>query len=184
MLGSLASLSGTIKHLNGHCPLKRLHLWHQLVILAVSQSVKGGISMQYVCDAGQSTWFRIETLAEATLESRAMGHAVERHFRDAQVKAAKTFTPPPGAHLSEQNIGLKAHIERTMPVFLTLRDPDGTGLVTAMLPPKGATPDAFRPIVVGPKNGDPYKDHAAAIEALSRHYRIELDPGRCYPYKR
>ena len=140
--------------------------------------------MQFVCDADAATWFRIETLAEAALESRAMNHAVERYFRDAQDKAAKSFVPPPGARISEQNIGLKAHIERAMPLFLTLRDREGNGLVTAMLPPKGVEQDGFRPIVVGPGNADPYKEHMAAIATLARHFDLTLDPGRCYPYRR
>ena len=96
--------------------------------------------MQYVCDAGAATWFRMETLAEAVQESQLMSHAVERYFRDAEEKAAKSYQPPPGARLSEQNIGLKGHIKRSMPLFLTLRDREGTALVTAMLPPAGADP--------------------------------------------
>ena len=33
--------------------------------------------MRYVCDApGSTTWFQIETKAEAALESHAMSHAV------------------------------------------------------------------------------------------------------------
>jgi len=140
--------------------------------------------MQYVCDAGAATWFRIETHAEAAQESRLMSHAVERYFRDAEEKASKSYTPPPGARLSEQNIGKKAHIARNMPLFLTLRDREGTGLVTAMLPPKGADPASFRPILVGPNNSDPYKDYPGAINLLAQHFDITLDPARCYPYRR
>ncbi len=140
--------------------------------------------MQYVCDAGAATWFRIETLAEAVQESQLMSHAVERYFRDAEEKAAKSYVPPPGARLSEQNIGLKAHIKRSMPLFLTLRDREGTGLVTAMLPPKGVEPKQFRPILVGPNNSDPYKDYPGAINMLAQHFDVVLDPDRCYPYRR
>lgn len=140
--------------------------------------------MQYTCDAGEGTWFRIETLAEAALESRAMNHAVERYFRDMHEKAAQSFVPPAGARISEQNIGLKAHIESAMPLFLTLRDREGTALVTAMLPPNGIEQDDFRPIVVGHSNADPYKEHMAAIGALAQHFDLTLDPGRCYPYRR
>jgi hypothetical protein len=83
--------------------------------------------MKYVCDApGAKTWFRIETEAEAILESRAMNHAVEKHFRLAHDEAAKTYVPPRSGPFIEQNIGLKAHIQRVMPVFLTLRDGEGT----------------------------------------------------------
>ncbi len=140
--------------------------------------------MQYVCDAGAATWFRIETMAEAAQESLMMSHAVERYFRDAEEKAVKSYTPPPGARLSEQNIGLKGHIKRSMPMFLTLRNGEGTALVTAMLPPAGVDPSSFRPILVGPNNADPYKEHIAAISVLAQHFDLTLDPGRCYPYRR
>jgi len=50
----------------------------------------------------------------------------------------------------EQEIGLKAHIQREMPLFLTLRDGDGNPLATAMLPPGGKDDRSFRPIIVGP----------------------------------
>src|SRR5207244_5234920 len=46
-------------------------------------------NMQYVCDASATkTWFRIETDAEDALESRALNHAVESYFRQAQARAA------------------------------------------------------------------------------------------------
>lgn len=140
--------------------------------------------MQYVCDAPPNTWFRIETAAEAAIESRDMNHAVEKYFRQAYDLAAKSYVPPRSAHYVEQNIGLKAHVQRTMPLFLTLRDPEGKALVTAMLPPEGQNIDMFRPIVVGPANADPYPEHAAAIRALGEHYGLTLDPARCYPYRR
>ena len=66
--------------------------------------------MQYVCDADQNTWFRIETDAEAINESRAMAHAVEKYFRQAREQATKSYVPPRSGHYIEQNIGLKAHI--------------------------------------------------------------------------
>jgi hypothetical protein len=136
--------------------------------------------MQFVCDAPKGrTWFRIETEAEATAESRLMRHAVEKHFLSAQQRARRSYVPGQGL---ERDIGLKAHIARTMPVFLTLRADDGAGLATAMLPP-GPRPSAdFTIIIVGPENADPYADHADAIEALARHYRIPLPRTRCYPY--
>jgi hypothetical protein len=136
--------------------------------------------MQFVCDAPKGrTWFRIETEAEATAESRLMRHAVEKHFLSAQQRARRSYVPGQGL---ERDIGLKAHIARTMPVFLTLRADDGAGLATAMLPP-GPRPAAdFTIIIVGPENADPYADHADAIEALARHYRIPLPRTRCYPY--
>ena len=91
------------------------------------------------------TWFRFETEAEAALESRAMNHAVERYFKQARDEAASTYVPPKSAHYIEQNIGLKAHIQKAMPRFLTLRDGEGNALVTAMLPPEGEDEHSFRP---------------------------------------
>ena len=140
--------------------------------------------MQYVCESPPKTWFRIETEAEAYQESQAMGHAVERYFAQAREQAAETYVPPAGHRVIEQNIGLKAHIQRAMPMFLTLRDNEGTALATAMLPPAGQTEREFRPIIVGPGNSDPYPEHGEAIKALGRHYGLTLDPVRCFPYRR
>lgn len=143
-----------------------------------------GLDMQYVCDAEDLTWFRLETLGEAALESRAMSHAVERYFREAHEAAAASYKPPEAVPVSEQNIGLKAHIQRAMPMFLTLRDREGAALVTAMLPPAGKSERSFRPIVVGPSNADPYPEHSVAIALLADHFGFELDPDRCFPYRR
>jgi hypothetical protein len=140
--------------------------------------------MQFVCDAQHKTWFRIETDAEAISESQAMAHAVEKYFRQAREQAAKSYVPPRASHFVEQNIGLKAHIQRVMPIFLTLRDAEGTPLATAMLPPAGQGAESFRPIIVGHGNSDPYPEHGEAIERLARHYGLTLDPARCYPYRR
>jgi hypothetical protein len=50
--------------------------------------------MKYVCDApGGKTWFRIETQAEATVESDTMRHAVEKFFRQEREKAAQSYHP-------------------------------------------------------------------------------------------
>ena len=103
--------------------------------------------MQYVCESPPKTWFRIETDAEAYQESQAMGHAVDRYFSQAREAAAAAYVPPAGHRVIEQNIGLKAHIQRTMPIFLTLRDNEGAALVTAMLPPAGQSEREFRPII-------------------------------------
>jgi hypothetical protein len=140
--------------------------------------------MQYVCDAPPKTWFRIETEGEATLESRAMDHAVEKYFRQAYEQAVECYVPPKSGHYIEQNIGLKTHIRRVMPMFLTLRDSEGKALVTAMLPPEGQDERAFKPIIVGFANGDPYPEHGEAIRKLAEHFRFTLDPVRCYPYRR
>ena len=136
--------------------------------------------MQFACDAFKGrTWFRIETEAEATAESRLMHHAVEKHFQTAQQRARRSYAPGPGL---ERDIGLKGHLARTMPVFLTLRADDGSGLATAMLPPQGKDAPDFPIIIVGPENADPYRDHGDAIEALGRHYGMPLPRTRCFPY--
>lgn len=140
--------------------------------------------MQFVCDGLNGTWFRIETENEAIKEAQLMGHAVEKYFRQSADEAAKSFVPPPTSRAFEQKIGLKEHVQQVMPIFLTLRDRDGNGLVTAMLPPAGKDERFFRPIVVGPRNADPYPKHAEDIKALARHYGFALDPARCFPYRR
>ena len=142
--------------------------------------------MRFVCDAaGGKAWFRIETEAEAAKESELMRHAVEKHFRRAYEQASLAYRPAPGPFV-EQDIGRAAHIRRTMPVFLTLRDAEGTALATAMLPPQQAERDgpACSPMVVGPGNDDPYSAHGDAIRALGRHFGLALDRIRCYPYGR
>src|SRR5262245_8876904 len=140
--------------------------------------------MQYVCDAPPFTWFRIETEGEAALESRAMNHAVEKYFKQAQEQATQSYVPPKSARYVEQNIGLKGHVQKMMPRFLTLRDGEGNALVTAMLPPAGLDERTFRPIVVGHENTDPYPEYGEAIAQLGKHCKLSLDPSRCYPYRR
>ena len=71
-----------------------------------------------------------------------------------------------------------------MPLFVTLRNNEGKGLATAMLPPNGREDKGFRTIVVGPKNTDPYVAHADDIKKLGAHYKLTLDPARCFPYRR
>jgi hypothetical protein len=140
--------------------------------------------MEYVCDvAGGRAWFRIETEAEAVRESELMGHAVEKHFRRAEEQAAAAYDPGQVPYV-ERDIGRAAHIRRSMPMFMTLRDGEGAALVTAMLPPGGKPTPGFRPIVVGRDNGDPYPGHADAIQVLGRHYGLTLDRDLCYPYRR
>ena len=86
----------------------------------------------------------------------------------------------------EQQIGLNAHIQSEMPIFLTLRDGDGKGLATAMLPPRGVdrSGEGFQPIVVGPNNTDPYPLHGDAIAKLGERFGLTLDRDRCFPYRR
>jgi hypothetical protein len=141
--------------------------------------------MQYVCDGtGTRTWFRLETAAEAAAESRDMGHAVEKFFGQAHDAATKSYVPPASARVFEQNIGLKAHVQKSMPLFMTLRNNEGSALVTAMLPSGGRDDKAFRPIIVGSSNADPYVDHAEDIRKLAQHFKLTLDAARCFPYRR
>ncbi|MGE0698662.1 MAG: hypothetical protein AB7O57_06160 [Hyphomicrobiaceae bacterium] len=140
--------------------------------------------MQYVCDAAPDTWFRLVTMAEAEAESRLMDHAVERYFREAHERARRSYSPPAGGRFIEQNIGLKDHIQRSMPLFVTLRDKEGKALVTGMLPPGGKAQPGFRSIIVGKANADPYPAHGAAIAALAKHFGLPLDRERCFPYSR
>jgi hypothetical protein len=140
--------------------------------------------MQYVCDApGRLTWFRIETEGEAIAESQLMQHAVEKFFRRDHEKAQASFQSA-NPNAIEGYIGRDAHIQRAMPLFLTLRDCEGDALVTAMLPPGGKEDAGFRTIIVGVKNSDPYPTHAEAIEALGQHFGLKLDRDRCYPYRK
>lgn len=140
--------------------------------------------MKHVCDAGAKTWFRIETVGEAALESQLMRHAVERYFRQVHEAAVQSYVPPKGLRLVEQSIGLKDHVQRVMPRFLTLRDNEGNGLATAMLPPDGANADGVRSIIVGPENSDPFPQNAEAIATLARHLGIRLEPTGVYPFVR
>jgi hypothetical protein len=138
--------------------------------------------MQFVCDApGGRTWFRIETEGEAVDESLLMQHAVEKFFRRDREKAAASFAPA-NPNSIERYIGLEAHIQRAMPVYLTLRDREGTALATAMLPPGGKDDRGFRIIIVGAGNADPYPANLDAINVLGTHFAIKLERERCYPY--
>jgi hypothetical protein len=140
--------------------------------------------MEYICDApNDRTWFRLMTEVEAASESAEMRHAVEKHYRRELERATASYRPLTTVFI-EQDIGKKAHIDRAMPLFLTLRDQDGKPLVTAMLPPGGREDPDFTCIVVGLANADPYPKHADAIRALARHFDIALDRADCYPYRR
>ena len=140
--------------------------------------------MRFICDApGGKTWFRIETEAEAITESDIMRHAIEKHYRREREAAAKSHRPV-STKFVEQEIGLEAHIQRTMPMFLTLRDGEGNPLASAMLPPGGRDERNFRIIIVGFENADPYPEHCLAIEALGKHFDLVLDRLRCFPYRR
>lgn len=140
--------------------------------------------MHYVCDAPDGkTWFRLETETEAARESAEMSHAVEKYFRREREQAVQSFQPASRVFI-EQEIGLKSHLEREMPMFLTLRDDAGTALVTAMLPPGARDDKALKTVIVGPGNSDPYPAHGDAIRVLGEHFGLSLDRARCYPYVR
>jgi hypothetical protein len=112
-----------------------------------------------------------------------MNHAVAKHFRQAREAAIASFQPASEIYI-ERSIGLERHIQRAMPLFLTLRDAAGEALVTAKLPPEGRDDTGFRFVIVGPANADPYPAHDAAIQALGAHFGLELGHARCYPYHR
>lgn len=140
--------------------------------------------MKYICDgSAEKTWFQLETEGEAAAESELMGHALEKYFRREHEQAVASYKPPTTVFI-EQDIGLKDHIRRTMPMFLTLRDMDGKGLASAMLPPGGKDATSFRIIIVGPRNADPYPGQGDAIAALGQHFSIALERARCFPYQR
>jgi hypothetical protein len=140
--------------------------------------------MQYVCDAPNGkTWFRIETEGEAAHESRLMSHTVEKYFRREREKAVQSWRLEQPDSI-ERDIGLNAHVQREMPLFLTLRDGEGNVLSTAMLPPCGKDHGGFRIIIVAASNTDPYPKHDAAIAALGAHFGLTLDRQRCFPYGR
>ena len=140
--------------------------------------------MQFVCDApAGKTWFRIETEGEAAIESAEMNHAVEKHFRIEREKAKETYHPTSTSYI-ERDIGLNAHLQKHMPMFLTLRDSEGKALATAMLPPGGREDEHFRVIIVAAGNADPYPDNEAAISTLGMHFGIALSRERCFPYRR
>ena len=140
--------------------------------------------MQYVCDAPDgNTWFRLESEMEAEMESEVMSHAVVKHFRRNLEMATRSYQPTSTVSF-EQNIGLKAHLMKQMAMFLTLRDGEGNGLVTAMLPPGGTPSPRFQCIVVGAGNADPYEEYGDAIAALAAFFGMPLDRRDCYPYRR
>jgi hypothetical protein len=108
---------------------------------------------------------------EAAHESRLMSHAVEKYFRRDREKAVQSWRPGRPKAI-ERDIGLEAHVQREMPLFLTLRDGEGNALSTAMLPPGGKDRGGFRIIIVAASNADPYpravRSGAALFEDAGR----------------
>jgi hypothetical protein len=138
--------------------------------------------MRFVCDASAGkTWFQIETEAEAEAETMMMRHSVSKYFSRCLLAAKQSYRPPAGAGI-ERDIGLKSHIARAMPLFVTLRAGDGEALATAMLPNPAQTAASGQIIIVGPGNSDPYLEHSDAIAALALHVGYPLPHDACYPY--
>lgn len=143
------------------------------------------VGMQYVCDApGGLTWFSMETQAEADAETELMSHAVAKYFLRFHEAARRSYRPREGLASIERDIGLKDHIRRESPVFLTLRDGEGRALVTAMLSREVRDGRAGDAIIVGERNSDPYPQFHAAIAALGSHYGVDLPREACFPYAR
>ena len=83
----------------------------------------------------------------------------------------------------EQEIGLKDHVQRGgLPLFLTLRDEDGVGLVTAMVPPEGREERGFRCHPGRPRRPNPRRRASPMLRWASR-LGVALTPARCYPYR-
>ena len=86
-----------------------------------------------------------------------------------KIKAVAAYKPTSTASF-EQNIGLKACLQREMPLFLTPRDVGHDGLAAVKLPSGGCDAQCLTIVVGGPGNSDPYLAHANAIQALGAHF--------------
>ena len=140
--------------------------------------------MRHICDTSDGKiWYRMETLVEAEQESTVMHHAVEKYFRQEKEKVVQTYKPTSTVFF-EHNIGLEAHVQREMALFLSLRSAEGKELATAMLPPGGRGDPNFKIIIVGVENSDPYSEHDGAIRALGTHFGLTLEREKCFPYSR
>ena len=131
--------------------------------------------MEYVCDApGRKTWFRIESENEALVESETMRNSIEIQYESARRDAIRKYLPSPRLQSFERDIGLKAHLQRTMPMFLTLRDREGTPLANATLPPCGEYDGSYTGRVIGPNGTDALVSQADAVGALERHFGLAI----------
>ena len=131
--------------------------------------------MQFICDApGRKSWFRIETESEAIFEAEAMRVSIDAPFRIEREAAVKSYRPQSRLRAIERDIGLSAHVLRTMPIYLTLRDLEGTALANAVLPADGDCEEDHHAVVIGPGHADPFASQAEAIRALERHYGVRL----------
>ncbi len=141
--------------------------------------------MLFICDApDHKTWFAFETEAEAEAESAMMNHAVAKYYHRAISMTKASYRPREGLASIERDIALKGYVARHAPLFLTLRDAEGAGLATAMIPRdrlhEGV--DIQGAVIVGPGNADPWPDHTDAISALERHLGVGLPRSHAYPY--
>ena len=131
--------------------------------------------MRYVCDVSERmTWFRIETDGEALLEAMATQIAVAYFFEEERRKALSSYRPRAELSFLERDIGLESHIQRTMPLFLTLRDNNGSALATTMLPLDGKDDGVFPVLVWGAGSVDAYELHTVALRALEKHFDIPI----------
>lgn len=135
--------------------------------------------MQFICDApGQKSWFRIETENEAIFEAEAMKVSIDAPFRIERDAAVQSYRPQARLRAIERDIGLGAHVLRTMPIYLTLRDREGTALANAVLPAKDDLQEDHHAVVIGPGHADPFASQAEAIHALELHYGVSLQTKR------
>jgi len=125
--------------------------------------------MQYVCDApGRKAWFRIETEGEAARESEEMRHSLDYFFRHERDAARKRYSPAGNVSFIERDIGLSSHLKRTMPIFLTLRESDGTAVASAILP-QDPESESIAARVIGPGDCDAFRAQREALVALEQH---------------
>jgi len=130
--------------------------------------------MQYVCDApGRRAWFRIETEGEATLEAQEMRHSLDYFFRHEHAAARRSYAPCDRLSFIERDIGLSAHLKRTMPIFLTLRERDGTPVASAILP-QDPDSETVAARVIGAGDCDAFRAEREALIALEAHLGKKL----------
>jgi len=110
------------------------------------------------------------------LESEVMKVRIDTEFRNERDRATRSYRPHPRLQSIERDIGLNAHVLRVMPIFLTLRDREGTALANAVLPPEDKSRGVDHSVVVGPDYANPFASQSDAIKALEQHYDISLQP--------
>ena len=110
-----------------------------------------------------------------------MDHRVAKYFQRERTKATNS-SQPLSRTFFEQKIGLKTFIRRQMPLFLTLRDAEGNGLATAMLPPGGHDDLGFEIIIVGKRNSEtPIRNMKAQFKPWARILASLSNEGAAFP---